>query len=53
MFLTVLSAIALAAGGTMTVNSLSAEDVASDVQEPVVEVAPIQQEDQIPGELGW
>ena len=53
MFLTILSAIALTAGGAMTVNSLSAEDVASDAQQPVVEVAPIHQEDQIPGELGW
>ena len=54
MFLTVLSAIALAAGGSMTVNSLSAEDgAATDVREPVVDVAPIQQQDQVPGELGW
>ena len=53
MFLTVLSAIALTMGGAMTVNSLNAEDAASAVQEPVVEVAPIQQQDAVPGELGW
>ena len=53
MFLTVLSAIALTMGGAMTVDSLNAEAVAAEAQEPVVEVAPIQQEIEVPGELGW
>ena len=53
MFLTVLSAIALTVGGAMTATSLSNDEVAANSQDPVVEVAPIQQEDQVPGELGW
>lgn len=55
MFLTVLSAIALTVGGVMTVQGLNDEALsASQETDPVVEVAPIQQEDAgQPGELGW
>ena len=55
MFLTVLSAIALSVGGVMTVQGLNDEALsASQETDPVVEVAPIQQEEvSQPSELGW
>ena len=55
MLLTVLSAVALTVGGVMTVQGLNDEALsASQETDPVVEVAPIQQEDaKQPGELGW
>ena len=55
MFLAVLSAVALTVGGVMTVQGLNDEALsASQETDPVVEVAPIQQEDaEQPGELGW
>ena len=55
MLLTVLSAVALTVGGVMTAQGLNDEALgASEETAPVVEVAPIQQ-DEIsgPGELGW
>ena len=52
MFLAVLSAIAITAGATMAVNDLQDEQL-NATQEPVVEVAPIQQDDGSAGELGW
>jgi hypothetical protein len=55
MFLTVLSAIALTVGGVMTVQGLNDEALsASQETNPVVEVAPIQQQETAePGELSW
>ena len=55
MLLTVLSAVALTVGGVMTVQGLNDEALnASQESAPVVEVAPIQQEEVTrPGELGW
>ena len=55
MLLTVLSAVALTVGGVMTAQGLNDEALgASQETAPVVEVAPIQQEDTTePGELGW
>ena len=55
MLLTVLSAVALTVGGVMTVQGLNDEALsASQESAPVVEVAPIQQEEASqPAELGW
>ncbi len=55
MLLTVLSAVALTVGGVMTAQGLNDEALgASQETAPVVEVAPIQQEQVTePGELGW
>jgi hypothetical protein len=55
MLLTVLSAVALTVGGVMTVQGLNDEALsASQETTPVVDVAPIQQEEITqPGELGW
>ena len=52
MFLAVLSAIAITAGATMAINDLQDEQLTA-TPEPVVEVAPIQQDSSKPGELGW
>jgi len=52
MFLAVLSAIAITAGATMAVNDLQDEQLHA-TQEPVVEVAPIQQDAGQPGEVDW
>jgi len=52
MFLAVLSAIAISAGATMAVNDLQDEQL-SATPEPVVEVAPIQQDTGSSSELGW
>lgn len=55
MLLTVLSAIALTVGGVMTVQGLNDDELSGSQQvDPVVEVAPIQQQEiGQPGELGW
>ena len=52
MFFAVLSAIAITAGATMAINDLQDEHAIA-TPEPVVEVAPIQQDTGTPGELGW
>jgi hypothetical protein len=52
MFLAVLSAIAISAGATMAINDLQDEQL-SATPEPVVEVAPIQQDAGQAGDLGW
>jgi hypothetical protein len=52
MILAVLSAIAITTGATLAVNDLQDEQL-NATQEPVVEVAPIQQDVGEPGELGW
>ena len=53
MFLTVLSAIALTVGSAMTIQDVNEEQLAAaQQQEPVVEVAPLQQDVSIEGELG-
>ena len=52
MFLAVLSAIAITAGATMAINDLQDEQ-SKATPEPVVEVAPIQQDTGSPGDLGW
>ena len=51
MFLAVLSANAITAGATKAINDLQDEQL-SATPEPVVEVAPIQQDTGEPTELG-
>lgn len=54
MFLTVLSAIALTVGSAMTIQDVNEEQLsAAQQQEPVVDVAPLQEDVTNEGGLGW
>ena len=54
MFLTLVSAIALTVGSATTLNDLARDPQSLEYgAEPLVEVAPVQDDDPVESEIGW